>query len=162
MKDNVECLLHVTGDTAELNAFDKIFRSGLGPQWADRPENTVPRYSFHALFPVPEDVQHRGFDTAGHLWCEDFWESAGDLYGMQVKRVLGERRYHFFTMKSPPQNAVRLTSRQFSNLHFTLISFVPDQEKVESFHYTGGCYSGCISRGEQSFIAKRNEMGFAV
>ena len=32
-----ECLLLVTGETVSLNTFDKIFRSGYGPQWSDRP-----------------------------------------------------------------------------------------------------------------------------
>ena len=39
----IECLLSVSGDAAFLNAFDKAFRSGYGPQWADRPPNTKPR-----------------------------------------------------------------------------------------------------------------------
>ena len=55
----IECLLSVSGDAAFLNTFDKAFRSGCGPQWADRPPNTKPRYSFHALFPVPEEIQRR-------------------------------------------------------------------------------------------------------
>ena len=65
----IECLLSVSGDAAFLNTFDKAFRSGCGPQWADRPPNTKPRYSFHALFPVPEEIQRRGFLKAGRLWC---------------------------------------------------------------------------------------------
>lgn len=89
----IECLLSVSGDAAFLNTFDKAFRSGCGPQWADRPPNTKPRYSFHALFPVPEEIQRRGFLKAGRLWCAGYWEAGGDLCEMQVKRVLGERRY---------------------------------------------------------------------
>ena len=88
-----ECLLTVAGGAALLNTFDKAFRSGIGPQWADRPSSSVSRYSLHALFPVPEEVQCRGFSTAGRLWCESYWETEGDLRDMQVKRVLGERRY---------------------------------------------------------------------
>ena len=63
-----ECLLLVTGETVSLNTFDKIFRSGYGPQWSDRPRSHTAHYSFHALFPVPEAVQRRGFDAAGRLW----------------------------------------------------------------------------------------------
>lgn len=62
-----ECLLLVTGETVSLNTFDKIFRSGYGPQWSDRPRSHTAHYSFHALFPVPEAVQRRGFDAAGRL-----------------------------------------------------------------------------------------------
>ena len=40
---DAECLLTVTGDTALLNTFDKAFRSGIGPQWADRPNSSVSR-----------------------------------------------------------------------------------------------------------------------
>ena len=36
----IECLLSVSGDAAFLNTFDKAFRSGCGPQWAERPPNT--------------------------------------------------------------------------------------------------------------------------
>ena len=82
----IECLLSVSGDAAFLNTFDKAFRSGCGPQWADRPPNTKPRYSFHALFPVPEEIQRRGFLKAGRLWCAGYWEAGGDLCEMQVKR----------------------------------------------------------------------------
>ena len=57
----IECLLSVSGDAAFLNTFDKAFRSGCGPQWADRPPNTKPRYSFHALFPV----------SYTHLWLHE-------------------------------------------------------------------------------------------
>lgn len=46
---DAECLLTVTGDTTLLNTFDKAFRSGIGPQWADRPSSSVPHYSLHAL-----------------------------------------------------------------------------------------------------------------
>ena len=73
-KPYVECLLQVTGDAAGLNTFDKLFRSGKGPSWADRASDGVPRYSLHALFPVPEAIQRRGYGTAGHLWCGDFWD----------------------------------------------------------------------------------------
>ena len=60
----VECLLQVTGDSAALNTFDKRFRSGTGPQWSDRPCDGTPRYSLHALFPVPEEIQRRGYQRA--------------------------------------------------------------------------------------------------
>ena len=78
-----ECLLLVTGETVSLNTFDKIFRSGYGPQWSDRPRSHTAHYSFHALFPVPEAVQRRGFDAAGRLWCKEYWESSDDLLDMQ-------------------------------------------------------------------------------
>ena len=107
---DAECLLTVTGDTALLNTFDKAFRSGIGPH------SSVSRYSLHALFPVPEEVQCRGFSTAGRLWCESYWETEGDLRDMQVKRVLGERRYHFFVPGNPPVNFFRAVSRTYPDL----------------------------------------------
>ena len=42
---------------------------------------------------MPEEIQRRGFLKAGRLWCAGYWEAGGDLCEMQVKRVLGERRY---------------------------------------------------------------------
>lgn len=61
----VECLLQVAGDPAAPNTFDKQFRSGTGPQWSVRPFDGTPRYSLHALFPVPEDIQRRGYRRPG-------------------------------------------------------------------------------------------------
>lgn len=79
MKGYVECLLQVTGDAAGLNTFDKLFRSGKGPSWADRASDGVPRYSLHALFPVPRlfsagDMERRDicgaviFGTCRMIW----------------------------------------------------------------------------------------------
>ena len=96
MTPNEECLLLVTGETVSLNTFDKIFRSGYGPQWSDRPRSHTAHYSFHALFPVPEAVQRRGFDAAGRLWCKEYWESSDDLLDMQVRRALGRRQLPLF------------------------------------------------------------------
>lgn len=121
----IECLLSVSGDAAFLNTFDKAFRSGCGPQWADRPPNTKPRYSFHALFPVPEEIQRRGFLKAGRLWCAGYWEAGGDLCEMQVKRVLGERRYRFFVWDTLPKNMFRVVSRHYPTLKFCLTALKP-------------------------------------
>ncbi len=104
MKGYVECLLQVTGDAAGLNTFDKLFRSGKGPSWADRASDGAPRYSLHALFPVPEAIQRRGYGTAGHLWCGDFWDVPDDLVDMQAKRLLGKRYYRFYTPGGVPEN----------------------------------------------------------
>lgn len=158
----LECLLTVSGDTALLNTFDKVFRSGYGPQWADRPESEVPRYSFHALFPVPEDVQRRGFGTAGRLWCKDYWEAAGDLQNMQVKRVLGERRYRFFTPEKLPKNLFRVSSRDYPTLCFQLAALDSGEERL--YHYiikNGGYHGGYSQSRANSFAAMREELGFA-
>lgn len=126
----IECLLSVSGDAAFLNTFDKAFRSGCGPQWADRPPNTKPRYSFHALFPVPEEIQRRGFLKAGRLWCAGYWEAGGDLCEMQVKRVLGERRYRFFVWDTLPKNMFRVVSRHYPTLKFCLTALIKDDNSV--------------------------------
>lgn len=112
-----ECLLLVTGETVSLNTFDKIFRSGYGPQWSDRPRSHTAHYSFHALFPVPEAVQRRGFDAAGRLWCKEYWESSDDLLDMQVRRALGRRQYRFFVPEPLP--------RTFSGLCPMIIQVLP-------------------------------------
>lgn len=158
----IECLLCVTGDTAFLNAFDKAFRSGHGPQWADRPAPAGPRYSFHGLFPVPEEVQRRGFDAAGHLWCSDYWESVGDLQEMQVKRVPGERRYRFFTPERQPRNLFRVVSHDYPVLVFRLAVLGHGGEQLHQYIFTNGGYHGGYCRNtEDAFAAIREEMGFA-
>ena len=113
-----ECLLLVTGETVSLNTFDKIFRSGYGPQWSDRPRSHTAHYSFHALFPVPEAVQRRGFDAAGRLWCKEYWESSDDLLDMQVRRALGRRQYRFFVPEPLPKNFFRVVSHDYPSLAF--------------------------------------------
>ena len=121
-----ECLLLVTGETVSLNTFDKIFRSGYGPQWSDRPRSHTAHYSFHALFPVPEAVQRRGFDAAGRLWCKEYWESSDDLLDMQVRRALGRRQYRFFVPEPLPKNFFRVVSHDYPSLAFQLATLVRD------------------------------------
>ena len=159
----VECLLQVGGDTAALNTFDKQFRGGAGPQWADRPHNKTPRYSLHGLHPVPEDVQHRGWQTAGHLWCRDYWDTPDDVVQMQVKRLLGERRYRFFTQEDPPKNVFWKASANFQMLRFRLILLGKDGSELQIHDFHGGYYQGSYrphAGGE--FISLRGEMGFAA
>ena len=107
----IECLLSVSGDAAFLNTFDKAFRSGCGPQWADRPPNTKPRYSFHALFPVPEEIQRRGFLKAGRLWCAGYWEAGGDL----CETGIGRTALPFLRMGHAPQKYVSRCLPALSN-----------------------------------------------
>lgn len=157
----IECLLRVSGNSAFLNTFDKTFRSGHGPQWGDRPAPAGPHYSFHALFPVPEEVQRRGYDTAGRLWCSDYWESAGDLQEIQVKRVPGERRYHFFTPEKQPKNLVRVVSHDYPVLVFHLAALEHGGEQLHQYIFTNGRYHGGYCRNiEDAFAAIRKEMGF--
>lgn len=158
----VECLLRVVGDSAFLNAFDKVFRSGHGPQWADRPKAADPHYSFHSLFPVPEDIQRRGFDTAGHLWCSDYWESPGDLQSMQVKRVPGERRYRFFVPEKHPQNLFRIVSHAYPALTFHLVALELREDRLHHYIFSDGNYHGGYRHDTgDSFAAICEEMGFA-
>ena len=165
----IECLLSVRGDTAFLNAFDKTFRSGFGPQWADRPPNTKPRYSFHALFPVPEEIQRRGFLKAGRRWCTDYWEAGGDLCEMQVKRVLGERRYRFFAWDTIPKNIFRVISLEYPTLKFYLTGLILDDKSVlwnnemtlREYMIANGRYTGSYRRNENDTFSKiREGMGF--
>lgn len=165
----IECLLSVNGDTAFLNAFDKNFRSGCGPQWADRPPSVTPRYSFHSLFPVPEEIQHRGFLKAGRLWCADYWEAGGDLCEMQVKRVLGERRYRFFVWDTIPKNMFRVVSRDYPTLKFCLSALIMDDKSelwdnemtLREYMIANGRYMGSYHRNENDAFAQiREGMGF--
>ena len=159
----VECLLQVAGDSAALNTFDKQFRSGTGPQWADRPFDGTPHYSLHALFPVPEDIQRRGYQKAGHLWCQEYWKTPDDLTDMQVKRVRGERRYQFFTPMYGPTNVFWKTSSDFPTLRLRLILLGTDKGDLQNRFYHEGRYQGSYSpNGAEGFAAVREEMGFAA
>lgn len=159
----VECLLQVTGDIAALNTFDKRFRSRTAPQWSDRAHDMAPRYSLNGLFPVPEDILRRGYRTAGHLWCREYWETPDDLSNMRVKRLLGERRYQFFTLQSAPKNVFWKSSYDFPALHMRLALLGAEKEdfQVHSYHegYSKGSYS---PNGVERFAAVRQEMGFAA
>lgn len=163
MEGYVECLLQVTGDTAMLNTFDKLFRSGKGPSWADRAPDDAPRYSLHALFPVPEAVQRRGHETAGRLWCSDFWGVPDDLADMQVKRLLGKRHYRFYTPTDAPGNVFLKASYDFPLLHLRLVRLGKDREGLQSSSYHNGYYEGFSSpNGEHLFAGLREEMGFSA
>ena len=155
----IECLLSVSGDAAFLNTFDK----------ADRPPNTKPRYSFHALFPVPEEIQRRGFLKAGRLWCAGYWEAGGDLCEMQVKRVLGERRYRFFVWDTLPKNMFRVVSRHYPTLKFCSPAPPPaappapwaPAPHLREYMIAYGQYMGCYRRNETDAFAQiREGMGF--
>jgi hypothetical protein len=162
MGDHVECLLQVKGDIAQLNSFDHTFRSGPGPQWPDRPKAEGPRYSLHALFPVPEDVRHRGYRNAGRLWCPEYWDVEDDLREMRVRRRLGERCYRFFTPKQAPDNVILKASYDFPALRFTLCNLGPEGN-IQQRRYHNGYYEGCFSpNGAGQFAAMRHEMGFTA
>lgn len=164
MSENmVECLLQVAGDSAALNTFDKLFRSGTGPQWADRSKDETPRYSLNALFPVPEDIRHRGHQTAGHLWCREYWDTPDDLINMQMKRLLGERRYQFYTKLDAPKRVLWKSSRDFPTLRMRLVLLGTDKGDLQSHVYHNGYYQGSYSpNGAEEFAVLRKEMGFAV
>lgn len=159
----VECLLQAVGDSAVLNTFDKQFRSGTGPQWSDRPCDGTPRYSLHALFPVPEDIQRRGYQRAGKLWCQDYWKTPDDLTDMQVKRVKGERRYRFFTPVRAPTDVFWKVSSDFPTLKMRLVLLGTDRGDLQSRFYCEGTFQGSYSpNGAAGFVAIREEMGFAA
>lgn len=160
---HVECLLLVGGDTAVLNTFDKQFRGGAGPQWTDRPRDGTPRYSLHGLYPVLEDVQHRGWQTAGHLWCREYWETPDDLVQMQVKRLLGERRYRFFTQPDPPKNVFWKASADFPTLRFRLILLGEGGSELQIHDFYEGYHQGSYQpRAGGEFASLREKMGFAA
>lgn len=148
----VECLLQVTGDSVALNTFDKQFRSGIGPRWSDRPGEGTPRYSLHALFPVPEDIQRRGYQRAGKLWCQNYWETPDDLTDMQVKRVKGERRYRFFTPVSAPTDVFWKTSSDFPILQMRLVLLGTDRGDLQSRFTTKELFRGAILPTERTAL----------
>lgn len=161
MASLVECLLQATGPTSFLNDFDHTFRSGAGPQWPDRPGSGNPRYSLHAFVPVPEDIRCRGYGAAGRLWCLDCWDTPDDLQQVQVKRVLGKRRYRFFIQEKPPKQAFAKIAYMYPELCFTLTSLSVTDGKLASHIFQDGHYRGLMApRGAELFLKTRNEMGF--
>ena len=154
----VECLLQVGGDTAALNTFDKQFRSGAGPQWADRQCNKTPRYSLNGLYPVPDDVQRRGWQTAGHLWCREYWDTPDDLVQMQAKR-----RYRFLTQPDPPKNVFWKASADFPTLRFRLILLGEGGSELQIHDFYEGYHQGSYQpRAGGEFASLREKMGFAA
>ncbi len=161
---HVECLLQVAGDTTALNTFDKLFRSGIGPQWSDRPSDGTPRYSLHALFPVPENIQLRGYQAAGHLWCDQYWDTPDDIAQVEVKRLLGERRYRFYTQKDAPKNVFWIASANFPTLRMGLALLGVEKHDFQRHSYCEGTYQACYAPHDaaENFAALREEMGFAA
>lgn len=159
----VECLLRVGSDTAALNTFDKQFRGGAGPQWTDRPSDGTPRYSLNGLYPVPDDVQRRGWQTAGHLWCREYWETPDDLARMQAKRLLGERRYRFFTRPDPPKNVFWKASLDHPTLRFRLILLGAGGSELQVHDFHEGYHQASYRpRAGGEFASLREKMGFAA
>lgn len=77
----IECLLSVSGDAAFLNTFDKAFRSGCGPQWADRPPNTNV-WHYGTVLPMESELFGGKAVSLSERLAEDHirtWSNEGDL-----------------------------------------------------------------------------------
>ena len=118
---------------------------------------------------MPEEIQRRGFLKAGRLWCAGYWEAGGDLCEMQVKRVLGERRYRFFVWDTLPKNMFRVVSRHYPTLKFCLTALIKDDNSVlwdneltlREYMIANGQYMGSYRRNETDAFAQiREGMGF--
>lgn len=106
----MECLVRVLGDCVNVNTFDAAFRSLPPPQWSDRKKRPQPCYSLNALCPVPEEVLRRGYMTAGHLWCKQFWDSSDDLKLQYIRRGIGVRTYRMTVPGKAPVKALLCAS----------------------------------------------------
>lgn len=106
----MECVVRVLGDCVNVNTFDAAFRSLPPPQWIDRKKRAQPCYSLNALCPVPEEVLRRGYQTAGHLWCKQFWGSSDDLKLKYVRRGMGVRAYRITVPGKAPVKALSRAS----------------------------------------------------
>lgn len=120
MAKRIECVMLVHGECANVNTFDAAFRSLPPPRWSDKKADLQPRYSLNALCPVPEEILRRGLGTAGHLWCERFWGSTGDLNMLHVGRGMGIRTYRFTVPGKPPVEALNCASWKFPTVVFQL------------------------------------------
>lgn len=131
MADVVESVLIVTGDCTWVNTFDAAFRCGSGPSWADQPDDPKPCYSLHNLHPVPEDVQRRGYEKAGRLWCRRYWKCDGDLIRCAVLRGLNCRFYRMLTPGHAPTDAFSYAAYRFAPAQFQLVLIDPDKNQLE-------------------------------
>ena len=121
------------------------------------------RVTPYTLCPVPEDIQRRGYQRAGKLWCQDYWKTPDDLTDMQVKRVKGERRYRFFTLMRAPTDVFWKVSSDFPTLKMRLVLLGTDRGDLQSRFYYEGTFQGSYSpNGADGFAAIREEMGFAA
>ena len=117
---------------------------------------------------MPEEIQRRGFLKAGRLWCAGYWEAGGDLCEMQVKRVLGERRYRFFVWDTLPKNMFRVVSRHYPTLKFCLTALIKDDNSVlwdneltlREYMIANGQYMGSYRRNETDAFAQIKEKGW--
>lgn len=127
-KKMIECVLAVGGECTDVNGFDAIFRGGTPPQWSDQPDTEEIGYTLNALWPVPAAVEQRGYDSAGHLWCSEYWGSAGDLTRLTVRRGFQERVYRFFTPEAAPDGAIEYVSVRWPQAVF-LLAYI-DKDKT--------------------------------
>ena len=89
---------------------------------------------------------------------------------MQVKRVLGERRYRFFVWDTLPKNMFRVVSRDYPTLKFCLTALIKDDNSVlwdneltlREYMIANGRYMGSYRRNETDAFAQiREGMGFS-
>ena len=139
-------------------------------KWAATRRPSTPLISSFAAVLVPSGLtarttKHRATPCMDsiHLWCREYWDTPDDVVQMQVKRLLGERRYRFFTQEDPPKNVFWKASANFQMLRFRLILLGKDGSELQIHDFHGGYYQGSYrphAGGE--FISLRGEMGFAA
>lgn len=88
---------------------------------------------------------------------------------MQVKRVLGERRYRFFAWDTIPKNIFRVISLEYPTLKFYLTGLILDDKSVlwdnemtlREYMIANGRHTGSYRRNENDTFSKiREGMGF--
>lgn len=167
-KKMIECALAVYGDCTEVNGFDAAFRGGTPPKWSDRPEGRGTGYTLNALRPVPEEVERRGHGTAGHLWCSEYWGSAGDLTRLSVRRGFKERVYRFFTPEAAPDDVMRYASYFWPQVSFILAYIDKDKTLLDLgsclylHRMQGGSGMSSTTPRYRSFVKPLRDMGIIL
>ena len=120
-------------------------------------------YSFHALFPVPEAVQRRGFDAAGRLVVQRVLGIlAMTCWICRSDGRLGEDNTAFFVPEPLPKNFFRVVSHDYPSLAFQLATLVRDggspffegRETLHQYLFQDGRYSGSQSPNRETHFLK--------
>lgn len=143
-----ESFLIVTGQRNEIEQFNKAFFD-FPANW-DSNRKLKKRYSFNALYPVPQEVLEKGFSAPGpedlqermaalydpekwydgYTWCVTHWGTKWDLEMMGVESIPIDEtwhmlKYNFLTAWSPPEAWVIKVAKDFPELEFRLLYYEP-------------------------------------
>lgn len=116
-----ECCLEVEGPEAEVARFAAAAR-GAGPGYEPGdPDAVVDEFSFHSLYPVPDEVVAKDDDPTVDEWERANWGVKWGACRSQVLgRVQGRISYLFLTPWGPPTEFLDRVAAVWPGLTFSL------------------------------------------